>query len=248
MFYNIGRTSQIKEDGNLNTKRIWISRCKNVSQSAIDKATLCLDFIRDPKLPGQVTCYAGSEEFTIALQPGHSTKIGWSKVFTFEGNPATGSFTDIGTAIVVSLVFLKYSNGMLADLGSFGVVIGQGIIPSSRMLSEGSGCGTPKEMSDRISEPRILDISQFLDLFNASIGNFSPGSSGIITVIIEVVVDSKGSVCSASILNSRGLETDPRWIERLKKTTWFPATEGGVPVTVRFVKSLPIQYNVRRFN
>ena len=218
---------------------------QNLSQLPIDAVTLCLSF-QNPKLPGLSACDNGQETFTVALPLGQNTKVAWSSIFSFAGDPATGSFTDAGKDIVVGLLNVRFGNGFFAEFPE--VAIGQGIIPSSRMFPEGSGCGIPKEMSDRISEPRILDFSQFLDLFNASIArNLSPDSSGIITVIIEVVVDSKGSVCSASILNTLGLETDPRWIEGLKKTTWFPAIEDGVPVTVRFVKSLPIQYKARRF-
>jgi hypothetical protein len=219
---------------------------QNVSQLPIDAVTLCLSF-EDPKLRevrfALTSCDRGHETFTVILPPGQYTKVAWSSIFSFAGDPATGSFTDAGKDIVVSLLDVRFGNGFFAEFHE--VPIGQGVISSSQGFSEDSGCGIPKEMSDRISEPRAPNLSQFVNSFNASIAHFPPGS-GIITVTIEVVVGSKGSVCSASVLNSSGLKTDG-WIEGLKKTTWFPATEDGVPVTVRFVKSLPIQYNVRRF-
>lgn len=227
---------------------------QNVSQSAIDTATLCLDFIENPMQLPRVFCNKGSEEFTIALQPGHSTKIGWSKVFTFEGNPATGSFTNVGTPIVVSLASLRYSNGMLADIGVR--PIGQGVIPSSRMLPTTSGCGGPVNLTAEMSAPIILDPNGPDAAWNLGIDAkkfLPPGTANAIlktleTITFQIVIGTDGSVCDVSILkDSLGTEVYRYRIEALKKTIWFPAIENGVPVTVRMVKSWPIEHTVSRF-
>lgn len=229
---------------------------RNVSQSAIDTATLCLDFLRHPELPGQVICGEGSQKFTIGLQPGNSTKVGWQKVFTFgsieDVDAATGSFTDVGTAIVVSLVSLKYSNGMIGDFGRR--PIGQGIIPPSKMFPANSGCEEPVDLTDKVSAPRFLGYgsSQSGDGWNFGVDSKPPPGKDIAviseTITFQVVINNNGSVCDARVLkDSLGTEVDSHRIEALKKTIWFPAIENGIPVAVRMVKTLTIEHTVGRF-
>jgi hypothetical protein len=225
-------------------KAVVDTTLQNTTQSVIDTADLCLDFVSDPELPGQDVCGRGDEKFTVTLKPGNSKKVGWSKIFTFEGDPATGSFTDAGKSIVVSLVSLKYANGFLAYFGPPRVVIGQGVFPSSTMFPKVSGCEAAVDFTDEMSEPRVIDAG-------ASDGawNYGITVSSSETVTFQVVIDSNGSVCDASILKgNRGKEADLRRSESLKKSVWFPAIQNGVPIAVRFVHSWVVQHTVTRFN
>lgn len=273
MFYNIGSTSQVKGGWKFQYKADLDFTLQNVSQSAIDKVTLCLDFARDPRSehvihygPDQVTCSAGTESVTTPIQLGHSAKIEWSDLFSFQQDPTTGDYPIID----VNLVSLRYSGGMLADFGSYGVVIGQGKIPSPMTFPANSNCGEPVDLTAEMSAPRSFNNGNYAPPGTSDFGldtNLLPGQTGkdiSQTITAQIVIGKDGSVCDVSILKDSfdttvftnqgtkvredtkvlGPEVYPYRIEALKTTAWFPTIENGVPVTVRMVKTIPIETTV----